>query len=54
MPDLTAATEMTDRIDTEKRLPQIEEVALDQLAKTRVKVDRYSLPKYAEGMMPGE
>ncbi len=51
MPDLNEATPLEDRIDVWADLPMIEQAALDQLARTRVKVDRYTIePKQSESM----
>lgn len=47
MTDLNDATPMEDRVDHLGQAPVIEKAASDQLARTRVKVDRYSLPKAA-------
>ena len=48
MSELNDATPMEDRVDHWGQAPVIEKAASDQLARTRVKVDRYSLePKKA-------
>lgn len=51
MTDLNDATELEDRIDVWAQTPIVEKAASDQLAKTRVRVDRYTLePKQSETM----
>jgi hypothetical protein len=46
--ELSTATPFEDRIDVEAKGPVIEPAALAQLAKVRVKVDRYALDPYTE------